>query len=396
MSAPPRPRTTIIAAARTAPPARRAPVPAPPPHMPLWPEAATRPAAVATELPAPPVVTGARTAPAVSTGGTPPVVAPRRAPGPRPSALRVVWWQLALIPALLAIGRPWPLAAALGTASVALLAITAGRTRGTWLSTVAGRRTGMLVRRTRVTAAPGTTCTDAVLRHLAPGATVDATGAVNRPQGTSAVLVPVRAGAAEVLRMALSHPDAGTHVLLHRGSRDEHPRAWLTVRVERTVDALDDGVLTVSLTNATRRLLRRARQAGLDLRVLNGDEVRSTVGALARAGSGRITFHETWRHWKAGDLTQVGLRLRGAQARIATIERLLTGSPGVSVTITVAADVPHLDGCVRVVAADPAAVDAAVDRLTALGQMLDVRLERLDGRHCRAVAATLPIGGDLP
>lgn len=386
MSAPPRPGTTIIAAAaRTAPPARRAP--SRPVHTPVPPASGTGTAPVATEP---------RTPPAVSTGRTTPVVAPPRVPRPRPSALRIACGQLALVPALLAAGRPWPLAAALGTTAAALLVLTAGRARGAWLSTLAGRRTGMLLRRTRATAAPGTPRADAVLRHVAPGTRVDAAGTVNRPQGMSAVLVAERAGAGECLRAALSHADAGTRVLLHRGPHDERPHAMLTVRVERTVDALDDDVLSVSLTNAIRRLLRRARRSGPHLRVLTGDEVRAAVGVLAGVGSGPPAFHERWRHWTAGDLAQAGLRLHGDRPRTATIERLLVGSPGVSVTVAVAADVAHLDGCVRVAAADPAAVDAAVDRLIALGQMLDVRLERLDGIHRRAVAATLPIGGDLP
>jgi hypothetical protein len=328
----------------------------------------------------------------------------------RPSVGRVIWWQLAVIPVLLAPGRSWAGVMAFGVVAVVLLVLGAGRARGTWLSTVVGRRVALVLRRAHRTGAPAVDPAGAVLRRVAPGARITATGigdarigVVSRPQGTVACVAPVGADAADVVRAAFRgelgnedpEVDTRSELIVHRGPRQHRPRTWLTVRVARTADVPDDAVLDVCLTNATRRLLRRARHCGLDLRALTEEELRATVASLAHTGPPK----ETWRHWHTGDIAQAGLRLHGPRSRDETrthaVERLLAATPDVAFTLAVALDVAHLSGHVRLAAPDPSTVDAAVDRIVSTAQLLDIRLERLDGRHGRALAATLPIGGTL-
>ena len=65
------------------------------------------------------------------------------------------------------------------------------------------------------------------------------------------------------------------------------------------------------------------------------------------------------------------------------------GDTGLTVAVRARGD-GELTGVLRV------ATEAGARRLPLLAPGAGVRLERLDGRHGPAVAATLPIGGSLP
>jgi hypothetical protein len=388
-----RPGRTVVAAARTSarPPlfehARRVTTHAPQPDVP----------AAGTAVPT-------RPTPGAGRGSaTPPV-------------LRITCWQLALVLAFVAVGRTWPAATALGVAAAALLALTAVRVRGTWLSTVLARRVRLLLRRRSHRLPAAADGPAALLALLVPGARIGTAdiggqraGVVSQPDGLIAVLRPVHASPGDVTRAALSGallPDAdeeaprlGLHLVLHRGPQQPHPRVWLTVRALRDVDAVDDEALRVTLGNAVRRMGRRVRRTNLDLIALSDREVLATLTALTHTGPDRGTFREDWRYWHAGPVTQVGMRLSGlgtrSPDRAATLERVLASAREVALTVAVAADVPDLTGVVRIAATTAEAADAAADRLASLGPDLGVYLERLDGLHGRAVTASFPIGGNL-
>jgi hypothetical protein len=371
-------RTTVVAAARSAPAARRTPA------------ASSSPLASA---------------------------APVRRPSRLPTLPRRVCWELALVPALLAIGRSWPIVLVLGVSASALLALCAGRARGDWLSTVVTRRAGQLVRRRSHELPVADDSAAALLRLVAPGSGVaglevsgSRTGVVSRPYGMVTVLRPVRAGADEVARAAFggvllpARDEEGamlaSHLIIHRGPRQDYPRTWITVRATRHVDVLTDEALVLVLANAIRRLLRRARHSDVELCALSDDDLAATIGALAHTGPGRRVLRDEWRYWYVGPIAQVGMRLSGTDvrpaARSVVLARMLAHVPDVAMTITITADGADLAGVVRLAATTPDVVDAAAERLAALASRLGIRLERLDGQHGRSVAATLPIGEDMP
>ncbi|MEE6258192.1 hypothetical protein [Plantactinospora sonchi] len=427
--APPPPVRTIVAAARLdGPPAAhlaalvRADRPAavtPPTGATPQPDvapptgAATRP-----DAPPPPAVTHpavAEPGPARSTAN---VASPARLPWlhSAPPVLRIICWQVVLVLAILAVGRRWPVAVALGgTAAVGLL-LSATRVRGTWLSTVLARRLRLLLRRRAYRLPIGGDGSSRLLALLAPGARVrpadlggEAAAVVSRPDAMVAVLRPVNVDAVQLCRTAMSgalspdgdepDPRPETHLVLHRGAGQAPARGWLTVRVRRGVDIAGDEVLRLVLANAVRRLLRRTRRRHLELAALPGPDVLAVLTALTHTGPGRGDLREEWRYWWAGPVCQVTLRLSGestaADDAADQLTRLLAEVPEVAVTVAVAAHPGNLAGALRIAATTPETTDTAADRLTALGPRLGVRLERLDGRHGRAVAATLPIGGNL-
>jgi type VII secretion protein EccE len=329
--------------------------------------------------------------------------------------LRIVCWQLALVLASGAIGRPWPVAVALGVAAAGLLAVTAVRVRGTWLSALLARRVRLLLRR-RTRELPAAEGPAARLTLLMPGARIgtadiggEQAGIVSGPDELVAVLRPVPADPGPLVRAALTGalpPDGDSdaprlvlHLVLHRGPRQARPRAWLAVRVLREVDVAHDAMLRVALGNAVRRLRRRLRRTGLDLTALPERELLATLTSLTHTGPGREAIREGWRYWQAGSITQIGMRLSMPGSpppeRAAVLERMLTGVRDVAVTVAVPADDADLTGVLRVAAATPEAAEAAADRLASLGPDLGVHLERLDGLHGPAVTASSLIRGKL-
>ncbi|MFE9207272.1 type VII secretion protein EccE [Micromonospora sp. NPDC007230] len=357
----------------------------------------------------------------------------RPQPSSAPPVLRVVGWQLALISFAVAVGRDWPVAAALGGSAAVLLAVSGIRVRGTWLSTLLARRIRLLARPRSYRLPESADRPAALLALLVRGARVGVVelggapaGVVSGPHGVVAILRPEDTDVAELLRATLSgtletggaEPPSGRpagveatpgwdeaapgpelRLVLHRGPRQAQPRAWLAVRVPRTVDAAEDETLHVVLGNAIRRVIRRLRRGGLDLAVLPDREVLATLTALTHAAPDRSVLREEWRYWRAGPVTQIVLRLSSADpasiARIDVLDRLLAAVPEVAITVAVTADPVELTGMLRVAASSPAAADAAAGLLAGLAPRLGIRLERMDGRHGPAVAASLPIGGNL-
>ncbi|WP_206077852.1 type VII secretion protein EccE [Prauserella endophytica] len=349
-----------------------------------------------------------------------PAEPPRERPRQRESldlpVLRIVCWQLALVLAFLAIGRPWPVVTALLLASATLLSWTALRYRGRWLSEELTERARLLLRR-RQRDLPDAEAGHLLLRALAPGSaarTVElagtSSGVVSRTEELVAVLRPVDTGPAVLAQLALSGalladtgepspalPAIRLQLVLHRGPQQtDHTRAWLAVRALREPNFADDAELLVALNNTVRRLHRKLRRAGLGATALTEPELLSTLVALTHTGPGRGTIREERRHWRAGPITQVGIRLTGlgarpVQARIQALHRLLAAVPGTACTIAITA--PEHAAVLRIAATTDAAADAAAERLLRM-HLPGLRLERMDNQHAPAVAASLPIGGN--
>ncbi len=328
--------------------------------------------------------------------------------------LRIVCWQLALVLGFLAIGRPWPVATGLALTAVGLLAWTGLRVRGRWLSDELTLRAGLLLRR-RARDLPEAEGGRVLLRALAPGAEVRTAelagtpaGVLSRGEELLAVLRPVAPGPAALAELALSGslpaetgesaaPAVRWQLVLHRGPQATDPtRAWLAVRALREPNFAEDAELLAALTNTVRRLHRRLRGADLRVTALSEQEVLATLVALSHAGPGRGAIREDRQHWRAGQVTQVGLRLlglgaRSLPARMHTLHRMLAAVPGTACTVAVT--VPEYAAVLRVAAITDAAVDAAVERLLRM-PVPGIRLERMDNQHAPAVAASLPIGGN--
>ncbi|MDG4831863.1 type VII secretion protein EccE [Solwaraspora sp. WMMD1047] len=233
-------------------------------------------------------------------------------------------------------------------------------------------------------------------------------GLISRPEGLLTVLRPDPDRGGDLMRLACSdslRPDpedrtsrAGLRLLLHR-DQGRAPRCWLVVGVRRDADSAEDHELRAALDNGVRRLRRRSRQAGLDLHPLPAAELLQMLSEVTHTGPGRDRLDEQWRHWHAGPVAQVGLALSGPdvrpERRAELLDRLLAGVPQAAATVAVAVDRPGLTGVLRLAARTAPVVDLAADRCGPLGRELGVHLERLDGRHGPAVAASSPIGGDL-
>ena len=285
----------------------------------------------------------------------------------RPSVTRICWWQATVALGLLTTGRAWWLTA-VAAAALTTSAVPVGEA---WLSTVA-------VRWLRLRLRGGTSLLPATNAH-----TVDVGGEqvalVSRPDALVAVLRPGRAGLGALLAAALRHRDdpAGPRCEVRVvACRRPLPRAWLVLRALRDVDSADDAELRPVLAAA----LRRLRRGGLELTPLSARD----IAAAAQCGPVR----ERWHAVRVGDTEHVAFRL--AVPGPATLQRLMlaAGDTGLTVAVRARGD-GGLTGVLRV------ATEAGARRLPLLAPGADVHLERLDGRHGPAVAATLPIGGSL-
>ncbi|GAA2427860.1 hypothetical protein GCM10010191_45970 [Actinomadura vinacea] len=358
-------------------------------------------AAAAVGLPAPATPVSPRPQPPEPTGELP--------------IVRIICWQLALVLAFTAAGRPWPPAVALAGAAVLLLALSALRVNRQWLSAVLARRVRLALRFRTHDLSTAADRPATLLSRLADGARAGSTnlggvpaGTVSRREELVAVLRPEgdpRTLTRAVFSDALlpepedSVPRLGLRLVLHRGPNQQVPRAWLAVRARRDVDFASDEAVAIPLGNAVRRILRRTRRLGVTLCAVPEDELHTTLIALTHTGPGRHRLHEQWRYWHAGPITQLAMALSahedGPADRAAALHRLLTLEPGVALTVAVAADTAGLSGMLRIAATTPELADNAAARLAAHSKDLRIRLERLDGLHGPAVALTLPIGGEL-
>jgi hypothetical protein len=322
--------------------------------------------------------------------------------------LRIVCWQLALVAGGLACTRPGPVATALGVTAAVLIGVSAIRFRGQWLSSWLARGAGYLLHRRRHNLSDQAT----LLAMLAPRAVVGTgeigglpTGLLSRPDEVVALLRP-RSMTSEFLSAAASNcllpeqdpsmPCFGGQLVLHTGpQRDRPPRAWFVIRVLRDVSTFRDDELKTALANAVRRTLRRLSRANLPADMLSEEDIQTALAALTHTGSGRGSIREDWRFWRAGPVAQAGFRITGLSEQDCgpILERLLSAAPGTAITVAVTTGAGSA-AALRIAATSELAVDTAARELDSLGTSIGLRLERLDGQHGSAVAATLPIGGN--
>ncbi|CRK58777.1 Outer membrane protein, OmpA/MotB family [Alloactinosynnema sp. L-07] len=335
------------------------------------------------------------------------------------TALRIMCWQLVLIAAVLVVGEPWYVIAAVAVASLLVLALTAVRRRGRWLHEWVMAWSTYLARR-RVCEL-STDAGPALLRHLSPESTgINATVngepvfMVSQPTGLTAVLLP--RSTARDLTKAIPPPEDllpptdeqalafAVRVVHHAGvKRDRPPRVWIALQALRTVDAHRDAEVTLALGNAIRRAHRQLRRDGLPTRTLAEPELLGTLAALSHTNSGRGQVQEHWHHWRSGTIRQATFRLTGwadLPPNVAgqLLRWLLTAAPGAAITVAITATRPPdrtdtvVEAALRVATMAVPTLTSATLELTRLARERGITLERLDGRHTTGVAATLPLG----
>ncbi|KFU75255.1 type VII secretion protein EccE [Amycolatopsis lurida] len=332
---------------------------------------------------------------------------------------QIVCWQLVLVALVLVAGRPWPLAAVVVTAAVVVLALTTVRIRGRWLYAWLGSASGYLTRDRDRDLRNAGEAGRALLRLLSPEATGTAgeigdetVFMVSRADGITAVLQPKSAAREQPMPSPLmllppareQTSDVAAQVIHHVGAdRSRPPRGWVALQALRTVDVHRDGDVRQALGNTVRRVRRQLRRDGLPVRALAENEVLGVLASLAHVTAGRARIREDWRFWHSGPICQATFRLDGwdTLSPVLTADlsrRLLAAAPGSAVTLAVTArrstaeTEPRVSASIRIAAAGPQAVEHAVRDLELAARRGGLTLDRLDGRHAKGVAATLPLG----
>ncbi|MFD9959386.1 type VII secretion protein EccE [Amycolatopsis sp. NPDC058986] len=367
----------------------------------------------------------------------PPAAGPRKAAAPprsgdtrgagRPGGIgigvaQLVSWQLVLVALVLALGRPWPVLAAVVVLAAIVVTLTAVRFRGRWLYAWLAVGSGYLLRDRVRDLRSESEAGRALLRLISPEAagSTDEDGAflLSRAAGITAVLQPK--SAVRDLTKAMPAPESllpppheqaqaiAAQVVHHAGiSRDRPPRVWVTLQALRTVDVHHDADVRRTLRNALRRVQRQLRRAGLPARALAEHEVLGTLASLAHVTAGRGQVREDWRGWHSGPVTQATFRLDGwAELSPAVapqmVRWLLAAVPQAAVTVAVTAHRPagaavaRTDAAVRIAATGSPALEHAARELARLAGEWGLGMERLDGRHAWGMGATLPIGVTSP
>ncbi|WP_410579944.1 type VII secretion protein EccE [Amycolatopsis sp. lyj-108] len=332
---------------------------------------------------------------------------------------QIVCWQLVLVALVLVAGRPWPLVAAVLTAAVVVVALTAVRIRGRWLYSWLGSASGYLTRDRDRDLRNAGEAGRALLRLLSPEAT-GITGEigdetvfmVSRADGITAVLQPKSAVRERPMPspLTLLPPsreqalDVAAQVIHHVGAdRSRPPRGWVALQALRTVDVHRDADVRQALGNTIRRVRRQLRRDGLPVRALAENEVLGAFASLAHVTAGRARIREDWRFWHSGPICQATFHLDGWDTlspalAVDLTRRLLSAAPGTAVTLAVTArrgaadSEPRVSAAIRIAAAGAHPVEHAVRDLELAARRGGVTLDRLDGRHAKGVAATLPIG----
>ncbi|WP_340683450.1 type VII secretion protein EccE [Amycolatopsis coloradensis] len=332
---------------------------------------------------------------------------------------QIVCWQLVLVALVLVAGRPWPLAAAVVTAAVVVLALTTVRIRGRWLYAWLGSASGYLTRDRDRDLRNAGEAGRALLRLLSPEAagTAGEIGdetvfMVSRADGITAVLQPKSAVREQPMPSPLTllppareqASDVAAQVIHHVGAdRSRPPRGWVALQALRTVDVHRDADVRQALGNTVRRVRRQLRRGGLPVRALAENEVLGVLASLAHVTAGRARIREDWRFWHSGPICQATFRLDGwdTLSPVLTADlsrRLLAAAPGSAVTLAVTArrsaaeTEPRVSASIRIAAAGTQAVEHAVRDLELAARRGGLTLDRLDGRHAKGVAATLPLG----
>jgi type VII secretion protein EccE len=228
--------------------------------------------------------------------------------------------------------------------------------------------------------------------------------------------------AAQMIMQVAQAPDPQASLAGGFGTRRgiQRRRTWITLQALRSPEIYLDDDLTAALANAVRRLVRRLARDELPIRTLDRDEALSLVVGLsmldeAMTGPDPVPLHETWGAWEAGPTTQACFRIEGWQDAGDAIRQLILSRlhqvPSLATTVAIAARRPErrgemqVDVVVRIAETSRALLDNSADLLafaidaasvreeTGLALDADIRLERLNGDHLAAVAASLPFGG---
>jgi hypothetical protein len=316
----------------------------------------------------------------LSRGGDAPAPPPADPASRKLPAARIAVWQAALVVGFAGIGRGTAATVAAAVTAVLVLALSAVRIRGEWLSAVgAGRLSFVLRRRTR----------DGDWLPLPRGSVITPDGVIAGADGLTVVTRTVRMEVPH-LEADAGGPELDLQFVAHLGPGEQQPLGWLAITARRSPDTGSDQALRVALDNALRRLRKAERAAGRPggYAALGAADLRPALMELAHAGVSR----ESWHHWRSGSTTQISLRAR--TTRPDALLGLLREARGAAVTFAMRTRAGN-EGVLRIAARSDDAAERAVARLIALGTPLGVRLDRLDGRHGPAVLASLPIGGSL-
>ena len=344
---------------------------------------------------------------------------------------QIICWQLALTAVVLVVGQPWPATASAVLVAGVVVALTAVRVRGHWLYEWVGWWSSYQLRDRDRDLPGGDETGRALLRLISPdavginGAGIDGAGInrddrdgtefmVSRAEGITAVLRPQSTGrdpgaSVPAPQVLLPAPDEqalafAVQVVHHAGPNRAHPpRVWIALQALRTAEVYQDADVRQALRNAIRRVRRRLRRDGLPLRTLSEHETLGTFAALSHVNAGRGRIRERWRLWQSGPIGQAAFRLDGWAALSPSIAQhvlrwLLAAAPQAAVTIAVTARnsptgaEPLVNATLRIAAASPPELDRAEDELTRLARGRGIGMARLDGRHARGIAATLPFG----
>jgi type VII secretion protein EccE len=189
---------------------------------------------------------------------------------------------------------------------------------------------------------------------------------------------------------------------------DTTRRTWITIQAIRTADIYQDADLNAVLANAVRRLIRRLTRDDLPSRALDRDEALSLIAALSQVGDTAEdppTARETWGAWQTGSTAQACFRIdRWQEAsendRQLALRRLqMVPSRGTTVAIAAQRGDRRVEQPTRMVIR---ITEATHTRLNNSADLLrfamrdvapSIRVERLNGDHLAAVAASLPLGG---
>ncbi|MEU6642103.1 type VII secretion protein EccE [Saccharomonospora sp. NPDC046836] len=308
---------------------------------------------------------------------------------------------------------------------VLAIALTFGRSKGTWWSELGWRwlryrrRSGSLGER-------GDDPRLVALRELAPdvvfeniavktdreiGMGSDGAGwfAVLELESSTASVVRPPVPVTALARLATEAEQSGVvlQVVQGRAATDGSRVLWIALRLdadavaESMIDA-QDGKVDVPgvLVELVRRVGKVLRRRGLAARGLKAHEM---IDALARSCDlvpfGRpIRVRESWDAWHTAGTSQVCFWLDRwpDPERGTTLLAALDDLPSARVTVAVLLE-PSGEGtnlrCLVRIAAEPGKSAEVCAQAMALAERMGARLRRLDGEHAPAVYASAPSGG---
>ncbi len=344
---------------------------------------------------------------------------------------RVLCWQLCLLVMIAAIGESRSVAAIAVTAAICVIIATAVRARGLWLYQWLLRAIRFLFRRHHAEMTESAeSLIDAVTRDTSVE-TVELddipVAFIHHRVGVAAVLEPntthdfiadqlnlispepllppsdvdTPAFAAQIIMQMAQAPQIGG---------ESRRRTWITLQAIRTADIYKDEDLTEALANAVRRLIRRLARDELPTRTLDRAEAMSLIVGLSQLGDAAdgpdpVPISESWGAWQAGSTSQACFQIERWHQASESARRLILNRlqlvPSLGTTVAIAARRKDPRGqaqsnvVIRLTEANRARLDNSADLLefamenTGAG----LRLDRLNGDHLAAVAASLPFGG---